>query len=130
MPVIDEPYTVLTSRITMMLLHKVLDYVQMAISTGQREWGVTSLVDWLCMWKTTINNVTATDKHLLFGSKGLLMSTLIMSRLPREHSRERGVSPALFTATVITRYVMFYNYYKLARNVEKQGCRQAFMVVL
>ena len=38
----------LTSRITMKLIHKVLDYVQVAISTGQREWGVTSLVDWLC----------------------------------------------------------------------------------
>ncbi len=32
----------------MMLIHKILDSVQVAISTGQREWGVTSLVDWLC----------------------------------------------------------------------------------
>ncbi len=40
----------LTSRITMMFIHKVLDCVQVAIGTGQREWGVTSLVDWLCMW--------------------------------------------------------------------------------
>ncbi len=38
----------LTSRITMMLIHKVLDCVQVAIVTGQREWGVTSLVDLLC----------------------------------------------------------------------------------
>ena len=45
----------------MMLVHKVLDYVQMAIGTGQREWSVTSRpVDWLCL-KTTINNVTATE---------------------------------------------------------------------
>ncbi len=44
----------------MMLVHKVLDYVQMAIGTGQREWSVTSPVDWLCL-KTTINNVTATE---------------------------------------------------------------------
>ncbi len=35
----------LTSRITMTLVHKVFDSVQMAIGTGQREWGVTSLVD-------------------------------------------------------------------------------------
>ncbi len=34
----------------MMLVHKVLDCVQVAISTGQREWGVTSLVD--CTWIT------------------------------------------------------------------------------
>ncbi len=27
-----------------MLVHKVLDCVQVAISTGQREWGVTSLI--------------------------------------------------------------------------------------
>ncbi len=32
----------------MMLSHKVLDYVQVANSTGQREWGVTSLVDCTC----------------------------------------------------------------------------------
>ena len=35
----------LTFRITMMLVHKILDCVQVAISTGQREWSVTSLVD-------------------------------------------------------------------------------------
>ncbi len=29
----------------MMLIHKVLDSVQVAIGTGQREWGITSLVD-------------------------------------------------------------------------------------
>ncbi len=45
---IDVPYTTLTSRVTMMLIHKVLDCVQVAIGTGQREWGITSLVDWLC----------------------------------------------------------------------------------
>ena len=32
----------------MMLVHKIFDCVQVAISTGQREWSVTSLVDWLC----------------------------------------------------------------------------------
>ena len=32
----------------MMLVHKILDCVQVAISTGQREWGVTSLVDCSC----------------------------------------------------------------------------------
>ncbi len=42
----------------------------------------------------------STDKHILFGSTCLLMRALIISRLPREHSRERGVSPASFTATV------------------------------
>ncbi len=40
--------TMLTSRITMMLVHKVLDCVQVAICTGQRQWGATSLFDWLC----------------------------------------------------------------------------------
>ncbi len=34
----------------MMLVHKILDCVQVAISTGQREWSVTSLVD--CTWIT------------------------------------------------------------------------------
>ncbi len=35
---IDVPFIyMLTSRITMMLLHKVLDCVQVAIGTGQRE---------------------------------------------------------------------------------------------
>ncbi len=43
----------------MMLVHKVLDCVQVTIGAGQREWGVTSLVDWLCAWNTIINNVTA-----------------------------------------------------------------------
>ncbi len=33
-----------TVGITTTLLHKVLDYVQVAIDTGQREWGVSSLV--------------------------------------------------------------------------------------
>ena len=46
---IDVPYTMCTSRITMMLVHKVLDCVQVAIGTGQREWGVTSLVDCTCI---------------------------------------------------------------------------------
>ncbi len=32
----------------MMLVHEVLDYVQVAIGTGQREWGVTNLVDCTC----------------------------------------------------------------------------------
>ncbi len=41
-------YTMLTFRITMMLVHKVLDCVQVAVSTGQREWSVTSLVDCTC----------------------------------------------------------------------------------
>ncbi len=36
----------------MMLVHKILDCVQVAISTGQREWSVTSLVD--CTWITTM----------------------------------------------------------------------------
>ncbi len=42
----------------------------------------------------------STDKHLLFGSTCLLMIALTISRSPQEHSRERGVSPAQFTATV------------------------------
>ncbi len=40
--------TKLTSRITVMFIHKVLDHVQVANSTGQREWGVTSIVELLC----------------------------------------------------------------------------------
>ena len=35
----------LTSRITMLLVHKVIDHVQVTNGTSQREWGVTSLVD-------------------------------------------------------------------------------------
>ncbi len=38
-----------TFRITMTLVHKVLDCVQVAIGTGQREWGVISIVDCTCM---------------------------------------------------------------------------------
>ena len=45
----DEIHAMPTSRITVMLIHKVLDCIQVAIGTGQQEWGVTSLVDWLCM---------------------------------------------------------------------------------
>ncbi len=41
----------------MMLVHKILDCIQVTISTGQREWSVTSLVDWLC-GRPPINNVT------------------------------------------------------------------------
>ena len=33
----------------MMLVHKIFDCVQVAISTGQREWAVTSLVDCTCV---------------------------------------------------------------------------------
>ena len=47
----------------------------------------------------------STDKHLLFGLTCLLMRALTIFKLPREHSRERGVSPAFtaaFTATVDT----------------------------
>ncbi len=55
---------------------------------------------WLALWNDYINNITCTDKHLLFGSTRLLMRALTISRSPREHSRERGVSPASFTATV------------------------------
>ncbi len=40
----------LTSRITMMLVHKVLDCVQVAIGAGQREWSVTSLVNCTCAY--------------------------------------------------------------------------------
>ncbi len=39
---------ILTSGITMNLVYKILDCVQVAIGTGQREWGVTSLVDCTC----------------------------------------------------------------------------------
>ena len=44
---IDLPYN-FTFRITVMIVHKVLDCVQVTISTGQRERGVTSLVDCTC----------------------------------------------------------------------------------
>ncbi len=46
----------LTSNITAMLVHKVLDCVQVAIGTGQREWSVTSLVDWLCEHTSVLND--------------------------------------------------------------------------
>ncbi len=35
----------LTSRITILLVHKVINCVQVTNGTSQREWGVTSLVD-------------------------------------------------------------------------------------
>ncbi len=37
---------ILTSRITMSLIHKIFDHVQVAIGTGQKEWGVTIII-WL-----------------------------------------------------------------------------------
>ncbi len=52
-----------------MLVHKVLDCVQVAIGTGQREWGVTSLVDWLCgrpqstMLSNVYENTYYLDQH-------------------------------------------------------------------
>ena len=46
----------LTFRITMMLVHKILDCVQVAISTGQREWGVTSLVDCTCTCTSVLSD--------------------------------------------------------------------------
>ena len=48
----------LTSRVTMILVHKVLDCVQVAIGTGQRKWGVTSLVDcsFTCIYKCILSD--------------------------------------------------------------------------
>ena len=43
-----------------MLIHKVLHSVQVAIGTGQREWGVTSLVDCICKCTSVLND-TAID---------------------------------------------------------------------
>ncbi len=40
----------------MMLVHKILDCVQVTITTGQREWGVTSLVDWLCTYTSVLSD--------------------------------------------------------------------------
>ena len=108
-----KPENEFTCCITVMSDGKILDHFQVSTFVGQREWGVTSLVDWLCMWKTTINNVTAIDKYLLFGSTCLLMRALTISRLPCEHSRERGVSPASFTATVDTLYKQIVDTRKL-----------------
>ncbi len=48
-----------TFGVTLMFLSKILDHFPMSTFVGKREWSVTSLVGWLCMWKTTINNVTA-----------------------------------------------------------------------
>ena len=50
--------TMLTIMITMMLVHKVLDCVQVAIGTGQRKWGVTSLVDcsFTCIYKCILSD--------------------------------------------------------------------------
>ena len=55
----------------MMLNHKVLDCAQVAIGTGQREWGITSLVDWLCgrppsyatTYVTALINTYSLDQH-------------------------------------------------------------------
>ena len=89
--------------ITVMSDGEILDCIQLQRVVGQSEWGVTSLVDWLCGKTSSINTcITAMIKHLLSGSTYLLMRALIISRLPREHSRERGVSPASFTATIDT----------------------------
>ena len=38
----------------MMLIHKVLDCVQVAISTDQREWSVSSLVEYTCEWRLVL----------------------------------------------------------------------------
>ncbi len=46
-----------TSRITMMLVHKVLDCIQVAISTGQREWGESSHVDYTCKRNCCLINI-------------------------------------------------------------------------
>ena len=47
----------------MMLLHKVLDCVQVAIGTGQREQSVTSLVD--CTYNYTCTSVVLNDEQLM-----------------------------------------------------------------
>ena len=43
----------------MMLLHKVLDCVQVAIGTGQREWSVTSLIECTCTCTSVVLNDAA-----------------------------------------------------------------------
>ncbi len=52
----------------MMLVHKVRDCFQVATGTGQREWGVTSLVDWLCgrplsTTQQSLINTYSLDQH-------------------------------------------------------------------
>ncbi len=88
-----------TCCITVMNDGEILDHFPVYTFVSQREWGVTSLVDWLC---EDHHQQRLNDKHLLFGSTCLLMRALTIFRLPREHSMERGVSPASFTATVDT----------------------------
>ncbi len=46
----------------MMLVHKILDCVQVAISTGQREWGVTSLVDCSCTCMSVLSDATISPR--------------------------------------------------------------------
>ncbi len=62
----------------MMLVHKVLDCVQVAISTGQREWVSPALLTGSVEDHHQQRN--STDKHLLFGSTCLLMRALTISR--------------------------------------------------
>ena len=45
--------------ITVMSDGEIFDHFPLPTFVGQREWGVTSLVDWLCGRPCTINNVTA-----------------------------------------------------------------------
>ncbi len=53
----------LTSRITMMLVHEVLDCVQVAIGTGQREWSVTSLIECTCTCTSVLNDGASFGLH-------------------------------------------------------------------
>ncbi len=93
-----------TSRITMMLVHKVLYCVHVAIGTTQREWSVTSLVDCICiiMYKCTewCSNWCAIQ-CLLLGSQWCSFTRyLTVSKWPLAQARESGVSPALLTVSV------------------------------
>ncbi len=62
----------LTSRITMMLVHKVLDCVEVAIGTGQREWSVTSLVEYTCTCTSVILNDAAFVCTTVVQNKGII----------------------------------------------------------
>ena len=51
----------------MMFIYKVLDRVQVATGTGQREWGVTSFVD--CTCSGVLSDVAIDYYALLLGSQ-------------------------------------------------------------
>ncbi len=85
--------------VTLMFLSEILDSLQVSVFVGQREWGVTSLVECTCIYEVMQQLMCHMYFYIYIGSQRCLFTRhLIVFKLPLAQARESGVSPpALLT---------------------------------